>query len=115
MKSGAADFLAKPFRDQDILDAVERALRTDESRRAKEHAFSRLRKRYESLTPREREIIALVASGLQNKQIAAHLGLSEITVKVHRGHAMQKMDSRSIADFVLKAKALGVAGDNERA
>ncbi|SKC64711.1 two component transcriptional regulator, LuxR family [Burkholderia sp. YR290] len=115
MKSGAADFLAKPFRDQDLLDAVERALLTDESRRAKEHAFSRLRKRYESLTPRERDIIALVASGLQNKQIAAHLGLSEITVKVHRGHAMQKMDSRSIADFVLKAKALGVAGGNERA
>ncbi|WP_109483372.1 response regulator [Paraburkholderia sp. C35] len=108
MKAGAMDFLAKPFRDQDMLDAVANALAQDEERRKAERSVSDLRRRYESLTPREREVMAFVASGLMNKQIAAEMNLSEITVKIHRGQAMKKMESRSLADFVLKAEALGV-------
>jgi FixJ family two-component response regulator len=108
MKAGAMDFLAKPFRDQDMLDAVATALSQDEERRKSERSVSDLRRRYESLTPREREVMAFVASGLMNKQIAAEMNLSEITVKIHRGQAMKKMESRSLADFVLKAEALGV-------
>jgi FixJ family two-component response regulator len=108
MKAGAMDFLAKPFRDQDMLDAVASALAKDEERRKAERSVSDLRRRYESLTPREREVMAFVASGLMNKQIAAEMNLSEITVKIHRGQAMKKMESRSLADFVLKAEALGV-------
>ncbi|ACC74765.1 response regulator [Paraburkholderia phymatum] len=108
MKAGAMDFLAKPFRDQDMLDAVASALAKDEERRKSERSVSDLRRMYESLTPREREVMAFVASGLMNKQIAAEMNLSEITVKIHRGQAMKKMESRSLADFVLKAEALGV-------
>jgi FixJ family two-component response regulator len=108
MKAGAMDFLAKPFRDQDMLDAVTNALAQDEEQRKSERSVSELRRMYESLTPREREVMALVASGLMNKQIADQLSLSEITVKIHRGQAMKKMESRSLADFVLKAEALGV-------
>jgi FixJ family two-component response regulator len=108
MKAGALDFLAKPFRDQDMLDAVASALAKDEERRKADRSVSDLRRRYESLTPREREVMAFVASGLMNKQIAAEMNLSEITVKIHRGQAMKKMESRSLADFVLKAEALGV-------
>jgi FixJ family two-component response regulator len=108
MKAGAMDFLAKPFRDQDMLDAVATALDKDEVRRAGDRAVADLRRRYASLTPREREVMAFVASGLMNKQIAAEMKLSEITVKIHRGQAMKKMESRSLADFVLKAEALGV-------
>ncbi|MEM5343087.1 response regulator transcription factor [Paraburkholderia azotifigens] len=108
MKAGAMDFLAKPFRDQDMLDAVANALATDAERRKSERSISDLRRMYESLTPREREVMAFVASGLMNKQIAAEMNLSEITVKIHRGQAMKKMESRSLADFVLKAEALGV-------
>jgi FixJ family two-component response regulator len=108
MKAGAMDFLAKPFRDQDMLDAVAIALRKDEGRREADRLVADLRRRYESLTPREREVMAFVASGLMNKQIAAEMNLSEITIKIHRGHAMKKMESRSVADFVLKAEALGV-------
>jgi FixJ family two-component response regulator len=108
MKAGAMDFLAKPFRDQDMLDAVASALTKDEERRKSERSVSDLRRMYESLTPREREVMAFVASGLMNKQIAAEMNLSEITVKIHRGQAMKKMESRSLADFVLKAEALGV-------
>ena len=108
MKAGAMDFLAKPFRDQDMLDAVANALARDEERRKSERSVSDLRRMYESLTPREREVMAFVASGLMNKQIAAEMNLSEITVKIHRGQAMKKMESRSLADFVLKAEALGV-------
>ncbi|HWT37892.1 MAG TPA: response regulator [Paraburkholderia sp.] len=108
MKAGAMDFLAKPFRDQDMLDAVANALATDAERRKSERSVSDLRRMYESLTPREREVMAFVASGLMNKQIAAEMNLSEITVKIHRGQAMKKMESRSLADFVLKAEALGV-------
>lgn len=108
MKAGAKDFLAKPFRDQDMLDAVAHALAGDAERRDALRSVEDLRRCYESLTPREREVMAFVASGLMNKQIAGEMGLSEITVKIHRGQAMRKMVARSLADFVLKAEALGV-------
>jgi FixJ family two-component response regulator len=115
MKAGAMDFLAKPFRDQDMLDAVASALAKDEERRKADRSVSDLRRCYESLTPREREVMAFVARGLMNKQIAAEMNLSEITVKIHRGQAMKKMESRSLADFVLKAEALGVKSLDQNA
>ncbi|RKE35740.1 LuxR family two component transcriptional regulator [Paraburkholderia sp. BL23I1N1] len=108
MKAGAKDFLAKPFRDQDMLDAVAHALTSDEERREANRSVADLRRCYESLTAREREVMAFVAAGLMNKQIAGEMNLSEITVKIHRGQAMRKMGARSLADFVLKAEALGV-------
>ncbi|MFM0694270.1 LuxR family two component transcriptional regulator [Paraburkholderia sp. GV068] len=108
MKAGAQDFLAKPFRDQDMLDAVENALALDEKRRTSSRSVADLRACYESLTPREREVMAFVVSGLMNKQIASELDLSEITVKIHRGQAMKKMHARSLAELVRKAEALGV-------
>ena len=106
MKAGAVDFLAKPFRDQDLLDAVTAAIQRDQKRREHENAMTDLRAHFSSLTPREREIMALVASGLMSKQIAAQIGLSEITVKVHRSHIMRKMGARSVADLVRMAGAL---------
>ena len=109
MKAGAMDFLAKPFRDQDMLDAVATALGKDEERREADRSVADLRRRYESLTPREREVMAFVASGLMNKQIAAEMNLSEITVKIHRGQAMKKMGARTLADLVRMAAALGIA------
>ena len=108
MKAGAVDFLAKPFRDQDLLDAVTAAIQRDQKRREHENAMTDLRAHFSSLTPREREIMALVASGLMSKQIAAEVGLSEITVKVHRSHLMKKMGARSVADLVRMAEALEV-------
>ncbi|SDG13868.1 response regulator transcription factor [Paraburkholderia phenazinium] len=108
MKAGAKDFLAKPFRDQDMLDAVTNALASDEERREACRSVADLRRCYDSLTAREREVMAFVASGLMNKQIAGEMNLSEITVKIHRGQAMRKMGARSLADFVLKAEALGI-------
>ena len=108
MKAGAQDFLAKPFRDQDMLDAVANALASDEARRAACRSVADLRSCYASLTAREREVMAFVAAGLMNKQIAGEMNLSEITVKIHRGQAMRKMGARSLADFVLKAEALGI-------
>jgi FixJ family two-component response regulator len=108
MKAGAVDFLAKPFRDQDLLDAVATAIQRDQKRREHENAVADLRAHLASLTPREREIMALVASGLMSKQIAAQIHLSEITVKVHRSHIMKKMAARSVADLVRMAEALGV-------
>jgi FixJ family two-component response regulator len=111
MKAGATDFLAKPFRDQDMLDAVAQALAADAERRAADRSFAGLRRCYDSLTQREREVMALVASGLLNKQIAAEMKLSEITVKIYRSQAMKKMEARSLADFVLKAEALGVKSE----
>ena len=108
MKAGAVDFLAKPFRDQDLLDAVTAAIQRDQKRREHENAMTDLRAHFSSLTPREGEIMALVASGLMSKQIAAEVGLSEITVKVHRSHLMKKMGARSVADLVRMAEALEV-------
>jgi FixJ family two-component response regulator len=108
MKGGAVDFLIKPFRDQDMLDAVTRALYQDHKRRTDEKSLSDLRRRFRSLTPREQEVMALAASGLKNKQIAYLLQVEEVTVKIHRGRAMKKMESRSIADLVTMAEALGI-------
>jgi FixJ family two-component response regulator len=108
MKAGAIDFLTKPFREQDILDAVIRALERDQKRRDSEKAVSELRSLFDSLTSREREVITLVAAGLMNKQIAAKLGITEITVKVHRGHMMQKMKARSLIDLLGMADLLGI-------
>ena len=108
MKAGAIDFLTKPFRDQDILDAVIRALERDQKRRDSEKAVSELRILFESLTSREREVMTLVAAGLMNKQIAAKLGITEITVKVHRGHMMRKMKARSLVDLAGMADLLGI-------
>jgi FixJ family two-component response regulator len=112
MKAGAIDFLPKPFRDQDMLDAVIRALDHDRKRRDGEKAVSRLRHLFESLTRREREVLTLVISGLMNKQIAHRLEVSEITVKIHRGHVMKKMEARSLADLVRMAEMLGIKRTN---
>jgi FixJ family two-component response regulator len=106
LKAGAVDFLTKPFRDQDMLDAVARAIERDEKRLKEEEAIANIRDRYESLTPRERDILELVTKGLMNKQIAAEVGLSEITVKIHRGRVMKKMAARSLPDLVRMAEAL---------
>ena len=108
MKAGAVDFLTKPFRDQDMLDAVAAALERDRKRRQDEHRVADLRLRLDGLTEREREVMGLVTAGLMNKQIAGELGLSEITVKIHRGHVMRKMAARSLADLVRMAEVLGV-------
>ncbi|HEX7982179.1 MAG TPA: response regulator [Duganella sp.] len=109
MKAGAIDFLAKPFRDQELFDAIDAALRADRARRLRDGALQELTARYESLTPREREIMALAARGLMNKQIAGEVGTSEITVKIHRGNAMRKMQAKTFADLVRMAEALGLA------
>ena len=108
MKAGAIDFLTKPFRDQDMLDAVVRALERDQKRRDSEKVVMELRVRLDSLTSREREVIALVVDGLMNKQIAAKLGVTEITVKVHRVNMMRKMKARSVIDLVGMADLLGI-------
>jgi FixJ family two-component response regulator len=108
MKGGAIDFLTKPFRDQDMLDAVVMAIERDRKRREVEKVVVNLQALFETLTSREREVLALVATGLMNKQIAAELGLAEITVKIHRGHIMKKMAARSLADLVRKAETLGI-------
>lgn len=108
MKGGAVDFLTKPFRDQDMLDAVVAAIERDRRRREADKILSDLQTRFETLTPREREVLAFVSSGLMNKQIAAQLGLAEITVKIHRGHIMKKMGAKSLADLVRRAEALGI-------
>jgi FixJ family two-component response regulator len=106
MKAGAVDFLTKPFRDQDILDAVIAAINRDRLRREKEREVSGLQAHFESLSTREREIMALVTTGLMNKQVAAEVGLSEITVKIHRGNVMKKMGAKTLADLVRMAESL---------
>jgi FixJ family two-component response regulator len=103
------DFLTKPFRDQDLLDAVNQALDRDRIRRADEQESAGLRERFDSLTSREREVMAWVVTGRLNKQIAGELGTSEITVKVHRGNVMRKMKADSVADLVRMAGRLGLA------
>jgi FixJ family two-component response regulator len=108
MKGGAVDFLTKPFRDQDMLDAVMTAIERDRKRRQDDKIVANLRALLETLTAREREVLALVSSGLMNKQIAAELDLAEITVKIHRGHIMKKMGAKSLADLVRMAERLGI-------
>jgi FixJ family two-component response regulator len=108
MKAGAIEFLTKPFRDQDLLDAVQLALQHDRDRRLRESAILQTRAHFEALTPREQQVFSLVTAGLMNKQVAGELGVSEITAKVHRGNVMKKMGARSLADLVRMADALGI-------
>jgi FixJ family two-component response regulator len=110
MKAGAVDFLTKPFRDLEMLDAVTGALERDLKRRREEQSNLGIRARFETLTPRERQIMALVTAGLMNKEVAFRIGISEMTVKIHRGHMMRKMGMTSLADLVLIAEDLGVRG-----
>ena len=109
LKSGAVEFLTKPFRDQDLLDAIQQALQRDSAARAQQTEIHALEERFESLTVREREVMTLVVSGMLNKQIASELGASEATVKIHRGHVMEKMQAGSIVELVRMADKLKVS------
>lgn len=108
MKAGAVDFLTKPFRDQDMLDAVATAIARDAARRKMDKEQALLRDKFATLSPREQQVMRLVTAGKMNKQVAGDLGLSEITVKIHRGAAMNKMGARTLADLVRMAEALGL-------
>jgi FixJ family two-component response regulator len=108
MKAGAVDFLSKPFRQQEMLDAVKVAIERDRKRRKDEKIVSNARTLFETLTSREQEVLSLVAAGLMNKQIAADVGIAEITVKMHRGRVMKKMGTRSLADLVRISEILGI-------
>jgi FixJ family two-component response regulator len=110
MKAGAVEFLTKPFRDQDLLDAIQLGLEQDRARRLRHAETALLRERLESLTPREREVLPLVVSGLLNKQVAAELGTTEATVKVHRSQLMRKMGADSLPDLVRMAEKIGIPG-----
>ncbi|SDF76928.1 MULTISPECIES: response regulator transcription factor [Bradyrhizobium] len=111
MKGGAVDFLTKPFRDQELLDAVVAATERDRKRREDEQTIAKLKSLFETLSPREQAVMKLVATGLMNKQIAAELGLAEITVKIYRGHVMKKMRARSLADLIRMTETLGIRGN----
>jgi FixJ family two-component response regulator len=114
MKAGAVEFLTKPFRDQDLLDAIQVALERDRVRRQRQVETAVLRERFESLTPREREVLPLVVSGLLNKQVAAEVGTTEATVKVHRSQLMRKMRADSLPDLVRMAEKIGIPGSKRQ-
>jgi len=111
MKEGAVEFLAKPFRDQDLLDAIQHALGIDRAARQERAMVAEVRRRYESLTKREREVMRLAVSGLLNKQIAGELGSSEVTVKMHRGQVMHKMKAQSIVELLRMAEKIGITSE----
>jgi len=113
MKEGAVEFLAKPFRDQDLLDAIQNALEIDRAARQERSLVADMRRRYESLTNREREVMRLVVSGLLNKQIAGELGSSEVTVKMHRGQVMRKMKAQSIVELLRMSEKIGITSEPE--
>ena len=115
MKAGAVEFLTKPFHDQDLLDAIHLGLERDRGRRQQEAGLAALRERFESLSPREREVVSMVVSGMLNKQIAAQIGTAENTVKVHRSRAMEKMQANSLADLVKMIQRLQVSPSKSRA
>jgi FixJ family two-component response regulator len=110
MKAGAVDFLTKPFRDQEMVDAVTAALQQDRKRRSEEKSNSEVQARFASLTRRERQIMGFVTGGLMNKQVAARIGISERTVKIHRGNLMRKMHAKSLAELVVMAQIVGIRG-----